>query len=357
MNSEGNQFKDLNLDRAQLQICLNEFCQDRQYKLELIDDNPSKIIFKLIRAGVEPGRIVFHLRTNGTTTIQVSEGKNKELNTEVAKYVKSKLCQNEISSLNMAILGIDDDIIKIILEEVDAIKEKNNIEIKSEKINGGILYKLESLSFNDKLNISFYPSTNKLLIQGRPLSCYKVVVYALSLVIDTDTLARLLYKKDELDKVIVRAEISENFLMAKLPKSYDKLPKLIKNILISSYCVKAASPDLPEYSMLTYCELRALEGVIKKKFTECEIAEIPNNVGELFDFSYGKVTLNADLLQNYSKLNTMQRSFEQAYAYYRARRHSLFHMEGFIEATAQVTSLQEALNIGDKVYTLIENFY
>ena len=145
--------------------------------------------------------------------------------------------------------------------------------------------------------------------------------------------------------------------MAKLPKSYDKLPKLIKNILISSYCVKAASPDLPEYSMLTYCELRALEGVIKKKFTECEIAEIPNNVGELFDFSYGKVTLNADLLQNYSKLNTMQRSFEQAYAYYRERRHSLFHMEGFIEATAQVTSLQEALNIGDKVYTLIENFY
>ena len=118
MNSEGNQFKDLNLDRAQLQICLNEFCQDRQYKLELIDDNPSKIIFKLIRAGVEPGRIVFHSRTNGTTTIQVSEGKNKELNTEVAKYVKSKLCQNEISSLNMAILGIDDDIIKIILEEV-----------------------------------------------------------------------------------------------------------------------------------------------------------------------------------------------------------------------------------------------
>lgn len=353
-----NQFKDLNLDREQLESCLRQFCQSRQATPELVDnESSSKIIYKIIKAGIEPARIVFHLKTNGTTTIQVTEGKNKELNIEVAEYIRSHLCQNEISSLNMSISGINDSIIDLILDEIESIREKNDVIVESKQIDGGTLYQLKSSTFNDQLNISFYPSKNRLLIQGRPLSCYKIVAYALSTEIDTDTLAKILYKKDELDKVIVRTEISEDLLRIKLCKSYDKLPDLIRNLLVSSYCVKAASPHLLEYSMLTYCELKALEGVIKAKFLENGIVEIPNNIGELFNCTATPITLNTDILIKHTKLNGIRSSLEQAYTYYRQRRHSLFHMEGFTEATAKVNSLQEALNIGDKVYALIENLY
>lgn len=109
--------------------------------------------------------------------------------------------------------------------------------------------------------------------------------------------------------------------------------------------------------MLTYCELRALEGVIKAKFLENGIVDIPNNIGELFNCTATPITLNTDILIKHAKLNDICSSLEEAYAYYRQRRHSLFHMEGFTEATAKVNSLQEALNIGDKVYALIENLY
>lgn len=237
-----NQFKDLNLDREQLESCLKQFCQSRQATPALVENKLSKIVYKIIKAGIEPARIVFHLKTNGTTTIQVSEGKNKELNIEVAEYIRLHLCQNEISSLNMSISGINASIIDLILDEIKSIREKNNVIVESKQIAGGMLYQLKSLTFNNQLNISFYPSNNRLLIQGRPLSCYKIVAYALSTEIDTDTLAKILYKKDELDKVIVRTEVSEDLLRMKLCKSYDKLPDLIRRLLVSSYCVKAASP-------------------------------------------------------------------------------------------------------------------
>lgn len=120
-----NQFKDLNLDREQLESCLRQFCQSRQATPELVDnESSSKIIYKIIKAGIEPARIVFHLKTNGTTTIQVTEGKNKELNIEVAEYIRLHLCQNEISSLNMSISGINDSIIDLILDEIESIREK-----------------------------------------------------------------------------------------------------------------------------------------------------------------------------------------------------------------------------------------
>ncbi|MGX2968362.1 type II toxin-antitoxin system RnlA family toxin [Ursidibacter sp. B-7004-1] len=351
------QYQDLNLDREQLESCLKQFCKSIQATSELIYDTATKKVYKVLKTGVEPARIVFHLKNVGTTTIQISEGKNKELNAEIAEYIKANLCQDGVTSLNMSISGINDDVIKIILDEVESIREKNNITVDHRNISGGILYQLKSVTFNDQLNISYYSKTNKLVIQGRPLSCYKVVAYALSLVMDVDTLAKILYKKDECDKIIVRPEVSEDLLKMKLPRSYNHLPQLIKNLLISSYCVKAASPTLPEYSMLTYCELRALEGIIKSNFLRYGIVEIPSNVGKLFDCTYSKVTIKNNVLLQNNQLEQVKASLEEAYAYYRQRRHSLFHMEGFVDSTSKVNSLQEALQICDKVYNLIENFY
>lgn len=351
-------FKNLNLDREQLETCLNEFCSCNGASLEPLNESTdSKKIYKIIKAGMEPGRIVFYLRNDGTTTIQTSEGKNKEFNNKAAAYIKSKLCNSEISSLNMSISGVDDTTIKLILEEIDNIKDKNKIEVNTVDIKGGIQYQLKSRNFSDKLNLSYYNNTNRLCIQGRPLSCYKVVAYALSASIDTDTLARILFKKDEHDKIIVRAEVSENALKAKLPKSYDNLPKEIKNLLVSSYCVKSASPELPEYSMLTYCELRALEGLIKHTFRMNDVIEIPANVGEMFKCHESLIVLKEEVLSASNGLNKIKQKLENAYAYYRRRRHSLFHMETNIETTAKVNSLAEALNICDKVYELIEDFY
>lgn len=47
--------------------------------------------------------------------------------------------------------------------------------------------------------------------------------------------------------------------------------KLIGKILVSGQCIKASSPELTDYSLLTYSELRALEGIIKNELVMNEV--------------------------------------------------------------------------------------
>ncbi|MFA9488853.1 MULTISPECIES: hypothetical protein [unclassified Mannheimia] len=44
-----NQFKDLNLDREQLESCLKQFCQSRQATPELVEDKSSKLFIKSLK--------------------------------------------------------------------------------------------------------------------------------------------------------------------------------------------------------------------------------------------------------------------------------------------------------------------
>ena len=198
------------------------------------------------------------------------------------------------------------------------------------------------------------------MIQGKPLSCYKVVAYALSLILDIDTLGKILYKKDDADAIIVRPEMAEDSLRGKLPNSFEQLPDILKKLLISSYCVRCASPELLDYSMLTYAELRSLEGIIKENLSQNGLSPLPEFIGTLFkkDGSIAgqvKFILKQDAASQFSGSN--QSAIEDAYSYYYKKRHALFHMDEIAEASSRIQSLQEANNICNKIYQLIENIY
>lgn len=275
-------FEKLILDRKLLQPTITEFCNNKSYKLEIPHDTDVKKLRCIITCvGQESAIIDCYLRNDGTTTIQYKIGKNQQLGLEIAEFIKNKLCTEEISSLNLAISGICKEDFEVVLEEI-----KNNLEneivIDVSDILSGVLYKLHSKLYSDNLNLSFYPNAKKLLIQGKPLSCYKVVAYALSLILDIDTLGKILYKKDDADAIIVRPEMAEDSLRGKLPNSFEQLPDILKKLLISSYCVRCASPELLDYSMLTYAELRSLEGIIKENLSQNGLSPLPEFIGTLF---------------------------------------------------------------------------
>lgn len=352
-------FEQLILDRKSLQPTITEFCTSKSCKLEITDTDPQKLRYIITCAGQEPATIDCYLRNDGTTTIQYKLGKNQQLGLEIAEFIRNKLCTEEISSLNLAISGINNEDLEIILEEIKNNSE-NNITIDDSTVLGGTLYKLHSKLYNDNLNLTFYHFKKKLLIQGKPLSCYKVVAYALAYILDTDTLGKILYKKDDTDAIIVRPEMAEDSLKEKLPNSFSKLPNILKNLLISSYCVKCAAPKLLDYSMLTYAELRSLEGIIKEHLSLNGITPLPQFIGELFEKDGSiagqvKFILKQDIASQFSGSN--QSEIEKAYSYYKTKRHALFHIDEMVEASSRVESLQEANNICNKIYQLIENIY
>ncbi|WP_296175323.1 type II toxin-antitoxin system RnlA family toxin [Psychrobacter sp. UBA2769] len=350
-------FKNLNLRLSDLDSCISEYCKEQNIRYELKNQSTSKKYYEISRSGQEPAKLTVHLNNKGTTTLQHSQGKNPELSLQVAEHIRSKLCELEISSLNMAIAGIDETLIVLIREQIEAVRESNNIIIKEIEINGGVQLVLESQFYQDKLTISYYKNTKRLQIQGKPLSCYKEVAYALTTELDLDTLSRILYKKDEADGNTIRPEMAIESVKNNLPHAYDKLPKLIQDLLVSSNCIKSASPELLEYSLLTYAELRSLEGVIKTHLSENGIVQQPRNVGEIFKLDNRKKAIG--LSENYENLYSGNKMSEvlKAYSYYYQRRHSLFHIEQFAESTSTVTTLDGAINICNKVYNLIEDIY
>lgn len=58
----------------------------------------------------------------------------------------------------------------------------------------------------------------------------------------------------------------------------------------------------------------------------------------------------------YFLVNLATGNLKETYSYYRHLRHALFHIENLIDSSIKVKSLAEALNICDKVYTLIEHY-
>lgn len=350
-------FKNLNLKLSELGICIEECCKEKNLKYELKSESSSRKDYEIYRSGQDPARLTVHINKKGTTTLQYSQGKNPELSLQVAEYIRSKLCELEISILNMAIAGIDKTLIDLIKERIEEVKETNNIIIEETEINGGTRLVLESRVYQDKLTISYYKKSKKLQIQGRPLSCYNEVAYALTAQLDPETLSQVLYKKDEADRSIIRPEMATELVKSKLPHAYDQLPEFIRKLLVSSNCIKSASPVLPEYSLLTYAELRSLEGVVKNYLADNGIVNQPRHLGEVFKLDKQKKAIG--LNEGYETMHSGKKLNEilGAYSYYYERRHSLFHVEQFADSTSTVSTLEGAINICNKVYRLIEDIY
>ncbi|WP_373753769.1 type II toxin-antitoxin system RnlA family toxin [Neisseria weixii] len=349
-------FKNLNLDRANIEQCLNSFCIENGIQFKNQEKNGGLHI-ALTKMGQESALIILHLRKDGTTTIQFNQGRNQELGQRCAEYMKAQLCPEEAATLDLVIKGVSQEDFNTVYEEIKNNDIDNKLTYNETPISGGNQYKLFSETYKDSLALSYFPNTNNLRIQGKPLSCYKIVAYALTYILDTDTLGKILYKKDDADSIIARPEMAEAHLKKVLPKSFSYLPQIIRDMLISSQCIKSAAPNLPEYSMLTYVELRALEGIIKEHLSSKGLSPLPQFIGELFDKTGHRPVrfeLKAEDTENF---NGNKIAVEAAYSYYYERRHALFHMDEFVEASTKIESLTEAINICNKVYKLIEDLY
>lgn len=346
-------YQSLNIDQSKLDEVIDSFLNENNLKILDTTKTPDKIRVNFGETGEQNALFEIFLKNDGTTTLHFKIGKNQHLGEKLACYIKSKLCI-DLQSLNMVIQSISKDDIQLILDEIST-NSKITITSKQDDI-----YVLTS-EYKDSLTLAYHPTSNKLQIQGRPLFCYNNLAYILSAIMGAESLAKILYKKDDFDQNIAREEIATLLLKKCLPKSYDLLPTNISKMLVSGQCIKASSPELTDYSLLTYSELRALEGIIKNELVmnEVDVSDLPSSetysLGGFFEKDGNVFKMKDNIAQDFTGTN--KEAVEKAFTFYRLRRHSLFHAEFFDTSTTLISSLSEAINICEKVYTLIENIY
>lgn len=350
-------YKDLNLNRETLDANIQSFLESNGYTLDggiQQLDKRKRVVYGA--AGAEFATVDLHLNGTGTTTIQWKMGKNQPLGEQLAVYLKDTINPAEFESVNYSLRGVATDSFEPIL---DCLQESDDLEINTLRDEPACKQvTLRSIAHQDSLTLTHHRTTRVLQIQGKPLSCYRRVIFMLTDLLDLKGLEQVLYRKDDSSAEIVRKEVAEDYLKSFFPRSYIHLPDSVKKLLISSCCVKLAAPKLPDYCLLLYPDLRSLEGVLKQEMTGymMSVEDAQNGFGDYFDIKGGICTLKPEhaCAVGHAK---MVDAFNKGYSFFRKQRHTIFHMEEFPDGSRMIDTLEKAISLSKDVYALIDGLY
>lgn len=356
-------YQNLLLQQDCLDAYLAEFIRDYPaYTLRLDDATTSKRTIKFGCVGVDDATVILFFKANGTTTVQYKTGKNHSLGQVLADFLVDKLDPSDSASANLSIKGFDVDNVSLILADLAAMMDSDGnpeFNITEHKLSQySTKYEIVSNQYKDRLSVTHHHSTNVLQVQGRPLFCYKNLLYCLSILLDQASLLSVISKTSDEDQLLVRQEVARSFIENMYSISFQRMEPIYQNLLISSYCVKLASPKLPEYSMLIFADLRVLEGVIKETLMRYGLYTSSDGVdiGHFFSCTSTSNSIKSIHLSDFNCSSTIA-ALEDCYLFYRQQRHSLFHMEDLAFNSRVITSLGEVMRISNDLSSKVELLY
>lgn len=356
--------KNLHLERENLDTYTKNFSDKKNIEIRSInvsEDNKKKRV-TLGAVGINDSIVDIYLNKDGTTSLQWKIGKNQELGAELCAYLKNTIDPNQFNSVNLTLKGITSEDIEPIIDELSKyLSNDNEIEFHIEiKLDDNVkkCTKIVSFEHDDNIVITHFKTTKKLTIQGKTLFTYRRAICLLSELLDLNGLQSVLSCTDNESASIVRNEIAIDYLKGKLPNSFNDLPSSIRSLMIAGCCVKLASPSLPEYSMLLFPDLRALEGVLRTILADYSlyVDEQEFGFGGFFTVRRDSVTLKEEFSEIIANTD-LKDSLEEAYAFYKKHRQTLFHMKDFANASRQVDTLDKAISLSNDTYATIDKIF
>jgi hypothetical protein len=353
-------FKGLNLVPADYQKHISDFCHDNnlEFREYTVAEDGKKIRITMGRVGIENCIVDLYITTTGTTTITYKTGRNREIGLEFARYLYSTIDSDDFEVVNYSIKGVTEDNINPVLDELTGNTQDFTFTVLADDhLKKQIT--VQSKKYHDQISITHYKTTSLLLLQGRPLFVYREFIYLLSELLDLSGLQNVLSRTDKNTASIVRSEIAKDYLKEHLNGSYHKLPKIIENLLVAGCCVKLASPKLPEYSLLLFPDLRALEGVLKQNLSCYQLYtdQEEYSFGAFFDINSNVVSFKEKYKDYVTCGEKMVESLINGYTFLRKHRNTLFHMSDFAEASRKIDDLDKAISLSKDTYKLIDDIY
>lgn len=350
-------YKDLNLNRETLEANIHSFMGSNGYTLDggiQEGDRGKRVIFGA--GGAEFATVDLYLNNSGTTTIQWKMGKNQPIGEQLAIYLKATINPAEFENVNYSLKGITTDAFDPI---VDCLQESGDLDIAVLRNEPGCKQvTLRSIAHQDSLTLTHHHTTRVLQIQGKPLSCYRRVIFMLTDLLDLKGLEQVLYRKDDSSAEVVRKEMAEDYLKGFFLRSYNDLPDAVKKLLISSCCVKLAAPKLPDYCLLLYPDLRSLEGVLKQEMSGymMSVEDAKEGFGKFFGPKEGVWALKDEYEQSVGHAK-MVVAFNKGYSFFKKHRNTIFHMEEFPDGSRMIDTLEKAIGLSKDAYAAIDGLY
>lgn len=335
-------FKKLNLNVPQFDNTLKNYPKFSRME----KDEKTQVVNYTIYIDDKIVKLAVYFNKNGTTTINPNVGGEVELGTNIALFLKDTITVSDVKQACFSIKDIsetDFELLKDYLSECDITATFKNAT-------NGVKFLFKS-PHNDEITVTRYSNGNT-LFQGKPLYIFSEIKIFLIEILE---LKQLIDIENEVYKVNISVEEIKDELNQILINSNGYLTKTIKKMLSSSLALKKISVEMEDYTYIAFPSLRALEGYLKMLFSEKGIV-LDSNGFDQFDKNEGTFTLKTTIKTQIS-CSKSSNAIEKCYNYFNKNRHTLFHTKNITDASRIITDRNEAIQIVDNIFKIIEETY
>lgn len=300
----------------------------------------------------------FHFNKSGTTSIDIAGGNLREVKSQIAQFIMEdpscSIGDIHSKSKNFVASNINfQDFTSI----VDLLKESPYYRAHNREERGHYEVHKFTGSYNDEFVAHYYYTTNKVMLQGRPLILFNEIVSYITELIDLGEIPKLFntFYNVEIEKDHVESMYDTYF-----PNSCAEHPPKLKKVLHQGIYNLHLEGDMYDLSFLAFPGLRALEGHLKLIFSKFNI-QLENNRFSMYNFdaNVGKHKLDEESVNKIGDTNKIK-YLERAYGYYNRNRHSLFHWgdpSNPIDQTRIIENMGEVKTLLVDTFQIIDEYY
>jgi hypothetical protein len=338
------EYKNKNLDRGQISVCLTEFgvkncsythVSGSQYHL---------------RGTYEGKDVLINVFENkdGSTSIGHAAGRDRELFELLADEVVRRCAYSEEVRLELSIPDFSDENLRNLFAYLES--EGAKVGDRRELEYGGTQSRWIGPQGDAVVVKGFKNGTVQ--FQGKNAHVASLIWdYLYNVLSLEDAIA----KQSKVYNVDITVAEIKSELAARIPVAHSFIEDVVRKQLSSALMLCKMAVPLEDYGAVAFPALRGLEGFIKQVLCKGGLKPADKqNIGEYFEQNkvIGHFALRSDYAAHVG--DTCTRVLGDSYTLYFNQRHGVFHMDASIEASRILGSLEDAKRIVFEVFESIE---
>lgn len=291
--------------------------------------------------------IDFFLKKDGTINAMPVGTKNLNECNLLIDYIISKGLDADVKT-NQFTFKLNEESLNILLNTVNY--QYSNL-IRIEKNNECYRF----IGYNgDWINLTYYPTKNRAMIQGKALYTYSIVI---SIIVDFDEISvdDIISINNSFANMNTPFDAIRTEMKQKLVNSYDYLDlALLKSISGSISMLKSTSP-CEDYTGYVAGMFKGLEGYLKKILDKKYNFKFSKDAK--FSMFHKDLNNQSDVDKNTNIPVDAKIELNKLYSIYKNKRNILLHTTIDPSQTKIIETLQEAKDLADEILNAIENSY